>query len=585
MLRVTPRRGWKTWRRPLSVLATVAVVATSAACHSAVGSTAPAPAPGGTLFVYVSTHPVTNLDPQGISWATDGNFSRLINRTLTTTTADGQVVPDLATDTGRPKENNAVWDFTLKPGLKWETGDPVTCDDVKYGIERRFSDVIGNYQGLPYPLLYLKDNKTPYKGPFGGNSKGLDSIQCIDARTVEFHLQQPAGDFGYTVSVSTFAPVKVGSDGADKSAYNFDPTSNGPYKIDKGHPPVVDTKQFGTPALTELTLVRNKFWSPNTDPVRKAYPDKIVMKYTANNAQLTNDLINSTGDYRYAVSLDGNVAPNFIQQVINDPGLSKRVLDRTTTGVRYFSINTRRITNVECRKALEYGFDKRSFRFVLGGATAGELATSMIPPGLLAHADFDLYETKQFPDGDETKARAMIKTNNCKTSLKIGYPDIPIYHQLLSTVVEAYQLIGVDVTAIPVDPANYQFKIADPNKPFDMDVSGWVPDWPNGSAVIAPLFSGAQTEGSASQNLNYSLLDDPDINREIGQAGNERNIQVQYKLWGALDRHILDKAAVIPVLYIGALRMYGTEVEGVTLSVAYSQPDLAAIGLGPAPTS
>jgi peptide/nickel transport system substrate-binding protein len=205
----------------------------------------------------------------------------------------------------------------------------------------------------------------------------------------------------------------------------------------------------------------------------------------------------------------------------------------------------------------------------------------MIPPSLLAHEDFDLYETKTFPDGDYQKAAQLIKENDCKTSIRIGYPDTPIYHQLLSTVVEAYQRVGVEVTAVPVDPANYQFQIANPKNTFDMVVSGWVPDWPNGSAVIPTLFNGAQTEGKASQNLNYAMLDDPEINDAIKAATSESKLTVQYRLWGDLDRQIMSKAAVIPVLNIGVLRLYGSNVRGVVLAAGYGQPDLTVIGVGP----
>jgi peptide/nickel transport system substrate-binding protein len=577
MHRVTsPRRARSTWRRRATAAAlTAALVATTAACHSSSGSSAAAPNKGGTLYVYMTTHPIANLDPQGISWAGDGNVSRLINRTLTTTTPDGVIVPDLATDTGRPNADNTVWDFTLKSGLKWQDGKAVTCADVKYGVERRWLPQIDAYGGLSYQMTYLVDNKTPFKGPTKNSS--LDSIKCLDNNNVEFTLQQPAGDFGYTVSISTFAPVEVGSDSGNRSGYNWNPASNGPYKVDPNNTdkPVPDAD--GTPYLPKLTLIRNDFWSRNTDPVRKAYPDKIVFLAGTDNAQITNDLINSSGQYANSISLDQDVAPNFVQQVINDPLLSKRVLQGETTGVRYMAINTLRIPNVQCRKALEYGFDKRAWRFVIGGITAGTLATSMIPPRLPAHEDFDLYETKTLPDGDVEKSAKMIVDNKCKTTLKVAMPDVPIYHQLFSTVQEAYQRVGVEINGTFIGPASYLGTVRQTTSPYDMAVLGWVPDWPNGSAVLPPLFSGAQVGTSASYNL--SMLKDQDIDNGIAQAMKEPTMQTQYRLWGDLDKQIMDKAAAIPILVQGALRMYGTNVRGVVLDQAYSQPDLNEIGL------
>ncbi len=579
MPRVTsPRRARSTWRRLGAMASLTAVVVTSVtACQSSSSSGAPAPVKGGTLYVYMTTHPVANLDPQGISFAGDGNVSRLLNRTLTTTLANGQIVPDLATDTGRPNADNTVWDFTLKQGLKWQDGKPVTCDDVKYGIERRWLPQIDAYNGLNYPMTYLVDNKPPFKGPTSKDAS-LNSIKCLDKNNVEFTLQQPAGDFGYTVSVSPFAPVEVGSDGGGRQQYNWHPAADGPYMVDEQNTskPVPDAN--GVDYLPKLTLIRNPFWNRSTDPVRKAYPDKIVFVAATDNAQLTNDLINSTGQYANAISLDQDVAPNFVQQVINDPVLSKRVVRGETTGVRYFAINTIKQPKLACRQALEYGFDKRAWRFVMGGATAGTLATGMIPPRLPAHEDFDLYETKTAPDGDVEKAAQMITANHCKTTIKVAMPDLPINHQLISTVIEAYQRIGVQVEPTFFGLASYLTSVNQPTSKFDMSLIGWVPDWPNGSAVLPPLFSGA-TVGSPA-NLNLSMLKNADIDQGMAQALKEPNIDAQYHLWGDLDKQIMQQAAAIPILVQGALRMYGSNVRGVVLDQAYSQPDLSSIGLG-----
>jgi len=581
MHRVTsPRRLRATWRRRATAVAlTAVVVATTAACHSSSGASAPAPAKGGTLYVYMTTHPVANLDPQGVSWAGDGNVSRLINRTLTTTLPDGTIVPDLATDTGRPNADNTVWDFTLMNGLKWQDGRPVTCADLKYGIERRYLPQIDAYGGLGYPMSYLVDNKPPYKGPTSKDAS-LDSIKCLDNNNVEFTLQNPAGDFGYTVSVSPFAPVEVSSDtsiAGGRSAYNWNPASNGPYMVDPKNTADPKPDADGVEYLPKLTLIRNPYWNRNTDSVRKAYPDKIVFLAGSDNAQLTNDLINSTGQYANAISLDQDVASNFVQQVINDPLLSQRVAQGETTGVRYMAINTLRVTKLECRKALEYGFNKHAWQFTMGGSTAGSLATGMIPLKLPAHEDFDLYETKTEPLGDVDKASKLITSNNCKSQMKVAMPDVPIYHQLMSTVIEAYQRVGIEIVPTFIGPASYLKTVSKVASPYDMAVLGWVPDWPNGSAVLPPLFGGDQV-GTAS-NLNLSMLKDKDVDNAIAQAMKEPTMQTQYRLWGDLDKQIMSKAAAIPILVQGALRMYGNNVRGVVLDQAYSQPDLNEIGL------
>ena len=45
-------------------------------------------------------------------------------------------------------EGNRVWDFQLKDDIRWEDGSPITCADVKYGVERSFSSLFSVAQ--PY---------------------------------------------------------------------------------------------------------------------------------------------------------------------------------------------------------------------------------------------------------------------------------------------------------------------------------------------------------------------------------------------------------------------------------------------------
>src|SRR5258705_6036819 len=206
----------KRLRAFVATLVGLALLAT-AGCSAADAKNQPQPPrTGGTLHVTVSAKPA-HLDPQRVATATEANVSRLITRTLTTFrsepgAASSEIVGDLATDAGRPSEGNRVWDFKLKDDVRWEDGTPITCADVKYGVERSFSSLFSVSQ--PYAKTYLAGTDG-YAGPFvGGNNggKGLTSVQCLDQRNIKFTLAQPVGDFGYTVATSVFAPVQAKQD-------------------------------------------------------------------------------------------------------------------------------------------------------------------------------------------------------------------------------------------------------------------------------------------------------------------------------------------------------------------------------------
>ena len=548
------------------------VLLATAGCNSAKADSQPdLPKVGGTLRVVVGSHP-QHLDPQRVATATEANISRLFTRTLTTFrsepgTASSEIVGDLATDTGRPSQNNRVWDFTLKEGLRWEDGSPLTCADVKYGVERTFAPLLAASQS--YAAAYL-DGADTYAGPYSGAHLG--SVQCPDDRTVKFVLSKPVGDFGYTVAMSSFAPVPVKQD--TKADYDKRPFSDGPYKMESN-------------SATEQVFVRNKFWDKGTDAVRKAYPDKIIVTVNGDLPTVTNNLIDSTGDWASTIDLDKNVAPNFVQQVINDNDLSARAVQGSYGGVRYLALNTRRITNPDCRKALIYAFDKRKFRAAAGGSVYGDYATSMIAPQLKAHKDFDLFDSAANVEGKPDVAISLLTNvqatgKPCATTLTIAIPDQKDVRRMIATMVETYAQVGIQLKINALDPAAYWDIIGDPANTNDIMWAGWVPDWPNGSAVIPPLFDGRliPTKAGATNNQNFALLDDPGVNALISAALEEPVPDRQYQLWGDLDEKIQAEAVTIPIVYMKALRMAGTNVRGGFIHPQWGQPDLNALGLG-----
>ena len=118
-----------------------------------------------------------SLDPQRTYTGRDlSNQSRLVYRSLVdfpkgvTDNIEGQTpIPDLATDTGQSNEDATEWSFTLKDGPKWQDGQPITCEDVKYGVSRTFAtDVITG--GPNYIIGYLDvpedaDGSRPTRAP------------------------------------------------------------------------------------------------------------------------------------------------------------------------------------------------------------------------------------------------------------------------------------------------------------------------------------------------------------------------------------------------------------------------------------
>ncbi|MBO9625380.1 MAG: ABC transporter substrate-binding protein, partial [Microbacterium sp.] len=295
-------------RSPLLAAATVAfalVVTGCASTASAPDGSAPKPSndpyaahvvkpdfdtKGGKVNVLMSSDFQT-LDPGNSNYVQTANVGQLYYRTLTmakeTAGQPPTIVPDLATDTGKVSEDGLTWTYTLKDGLKYEDGSPITAADIKYGIERTFARDV--YTQAPQELNAVLDADT-YKGPYAGGE--LSAVETPDDKTVVFHLKQPYPDFPALASRSNSAPVPAAKD--TKLDYTNHPISSGPYMI--------ESYERGR----ELKLVRNPNWDAASDENRTALPDTFTFSLSTAQATISQQLLSDADPT--AITLDSNGA-------------------------------------------------------------------------------------------------------------------------------------------------------------------------------------------------------------------------------------------------------------------------------------
>ena len=122
----------------------------------------------------------------------------------------GLTTPSLA-ESWSVSPDGLVYEFLLRPGVRFHNGEPVTAADVKFSFER--------YRGAAAKLL--KDK--------------VKDIQIVDARRVRFQLKEPWPDFltfygTSATSAGWIVPKKyleaVGDDGFKKA-----PVGAGPYRV------------------------------------------------------------------------------------------------------------------------------------------------------------------------------------------------------------------------------------------------------------------------------------------------------------------------------------------------------------------
>jgi len=530
-------------------------------------SQAPTGTKGGTLNVLMIAD-FEHLDPQRSYVSSALNFGvRLLTRTLTAYKsvegpAGSEILPDLAEDLGTGSNDNKTWTFKLRQGLKYEDGSPITCEDIKYGVERSFSDQIT--AGPQYAKQYLAGNASTYKGPYV-DPAGLDSIKCDGDKSITFELNRSLGDFNYTVSMPTFSPVPKAKDTNIK--YDDRPFSSGPYKIES----YVRDKS--------LVLVRNENWDPKTDPIRKAYPDKIVATFGLDAIVIDQRIQQDSGEDQTAIQLDTQIQGENTDAFLNDATLKPRIVSGLDGFTRYLAINTTKVKDVNVRKAIQLAINKETYRAARGGDQAGDYATSMITTALKSHKAFKDRDTDN-PQGDPAKAAALLGGAAAKSiALKIDFANSGSGPKAAAAFKEALERVpAFAVTLNPINPDVYYDTVGKTATQNELTLAGWGPDWPSGSSVIPPLFDGKQIVPEGNQN--FAQLNDPDVQAALEAANKETDLTKQAKLWGDLDEMItVDKAAYVPLIWGKTNAISGSKVKGIYLHAFYGELDMAALSV------
>ncbi|MFG3293777.1 ABC transporter substrate-binding protein [Streptomyces sp. NPDC048179] len=539
------------------------VAAGAAACgpkdNDANGSSGDsAPHKGGTLSV-LNSDPQSDFDPARLYTSGGGNVPSLVFRTLTTRNrADGaagtKVVPDLATDTGRPSENATVWTYTLKKGLKYEDGTAITSADIKYGIERSFAPELSG--GAPYLRDWLV-GAADYQGPYK-DKKGLSAIETPDDRTIVFHLNKPEGEFPYLATQTQFTPVPKAKDTGTK--YEEHPISSGPYKV-------VKNENDGE----HLVLERNAYWSAAVDDQRKAYPDKIDVKSGLDSSVINQRLSASQGTDAAAVTTDTNLGPAELAKVTGDKELASRVGTGHFGYTNYIAFNpkVKPFDNPKVRQAISYAVDRSSVVNAAGGSALAEAATTFLPnQKSFGYTPYDLFPAGA--TGNAAKAKELLK--------EAGYPNgltVTLTHdnaqnfktspEIATAIQDALKKAGITVKLQGLEDNNYSDTVHSVKTEPGFFLAAWGADWPSGGPFLAPIFDGRQIVKDGA-NFNASQLNDASVNAEIDAINKLTDLDAAAKRWGALDQKIGAQALTVPLFHPVYKRLVGKDIRNVVIS-------------------
>ncbi|MBO9627741.1 MAG: ABC transporter substrate-binding protein, partial [Microbacterium sp.] len=376
---------------------------------------------------------------------------------------DTVLTPDLATDTGTTDDGGQTWTFTLKKGLLFSDGTPITAADVKYGVERSFAPMFQGGLGYHKTLLV---GASDYEGPYDGES--LDSIEVVDDQTIVFHLTRPFGNWPWIVSMPAFAPVPAAAD-TTPATYGEHPVASGPYMITE--------YVKGSRAVLE----RNPHWDQNTDDVRFAGPDKIIVDMGLNNDTIVQRLIDDKGEDKNAIS-NALISPSQFQRIDSDPSISNRLANGPSGYFRYLAMNMKspQLADLKVRQAINYALNKSELQSVYGGPKfGGELSSTIMTPGMPGYEDYDLYDGGD--KGDVEKAKKLLaEAGATDLTLSLAYPaDVSaIEEKEALSIKNSLAKAGITVELNGLDSDTWYELVSSGGTGYDLTTNGWGADFP-----------------------------------------------------------------------------------------------------------
>ena len=315
----------------------VAVVAATAALAARTGhatSSADTPKRGGSITIAriedSQSFDKTNVFQNESIW-----LAEQIMEPLYTVTADGKgVKPWLATSYTKSADGK-TYTFTLRKGVKFSNGSPMTSADVKFSID----DARAQAKGWGYLDGAIKNITTP------------------DANTVVFHLKYNWAPFLADIALFANGIIPNNFAGQKRADFYKHPIGTGPFMWDK--------RVVGQ----SVTLKRNPFyWQPG-----KPYLDSVTWTFVTD--ENTRALQLQGGQ----IQVDEFPPFNSISKLQSTSGVTMSLFPSTRTD--YLEINEQYppLADVHVRRAISYAIDRKSIvKSVLFGF--GTPANSFLPP-------------------------------------------------------------------------------------------------------------------------------------------------------------------------------------------------------------
>jgi peptide/nickel transport system substrate-binding protein len=366
--------------------------------------------------------PITSLDPHYHQLSPNNAVADMIFDTLTDTDAAARLRPALA-ESYRPISEN-VWEFKLRPGVRFHNGNPLTAEDVAFTFER-----VPNVPNSP--------------SSFAVYSRPLTRVEIVDPLTIRIRTDGP-----YPLMPVDMANLRILAkethEGATTARFN-----SGELAVGTGPWRVVSYRSGD-----RIEFVRNDaYWG------QKPAFERVTYRMITNDATRTASLL--AGD----VDVIDQVPTADLAKLRTDPRvtLSERVglrivnlwVDHANTGPSPFVVDNNGqpiaqnpLKDVRVRRALALAVDRDSLGPRLFGSSAAAPVPALSPPAGSASAGGGADWAGEPLAERQAEARRLLAEAGVALPLRlqVAVTTAPEEETLLAAVAADLAAVGIDLS-------------------------------------------------------------------------------------------------------------------------------------------
>ncbi len=452
----------------------------------------------------------------------DSDINDAIWAPLLETGYDGMVIPGLS-EMPEISEDGKTYTFTLKEGVKWEDGTPITSEDFEFTFK-----VI---MDKTYTGRFERDNLDVlgWEAYRDGTSDSIEGFKIIDDRTFSVTLDTPnAKTINYfATDLKPLAKHIYGTNytqgnAKDLEKLNRTPFGNGPYKF-------VSYKDG-----EEVTLVANENYYKGEPKIKN-----LVFRVVNETNQL---LLLQNGDIDIIKNSLSVTDENL--QLVQQLGFANAAITEHL-GYGYIAINFNEeiMQDKNVRKALAYGLNRQA---VVEASFGGQANVIDIPQSTVSwaypdnedfvHYDYNPEKAKQLLEeaGWKVGSDGIREKDGVKLSLKfLASSPNSVNDALVPIMIENYKEIGIDLKAEQMEfrtLIDKQTEAKNGNFSYHLAFLAWaLTSDPDASAVF----------GTNGTN-NKTMYSNPKIDELMNSALNELDQNKRKELYNELYKEISD---------------------------------------------